>query len=635
LLHFACKGYSWAVQQKWVPYLPRSSRLSSEAQKGIFRVFLGKLMLSLRKGTPLPQSQGRVITVAPPSAETITSIEKNNYLAFDAGNVTSQGGEDGVIRKILDTVGIRGPGWCVEFGACDGQRDSNTWDLVKNNGWKAVYVEPEPGFFVQLKAHCEATPGTWCFNDFVSWEGTSSLEAILARTPIPEEFELMVVDIDGADYYVWETLEKYHPQIVCIEFHRLINPSVFYVPSKEVAMNRPSSLRALYELGKRKGYELVCVINWNAFFVRREHFEKFGISDNRPGSMYWAHEEMRLVQGYDGTLFLCGNDKHYWKYQRDQTGVITNITITHEDIQVLPQGLRIFQPRHTYRCGTMEAQAGKLDAARVPANTLLRHRRNVTSENGEDGILEYIFNTIGVSHRLCVDVGACDGLLWSNTRNIIAHKGWRGVLIEADDHAFVRLCETYRDSIQTQCVHARMSSGDRLEALLTEHKVPRNFDLLCIDIEGNDYHLLRSLKTYVPAVIVVDFNPSVPNDITFIQEDSEHVHYGASLRAFAELADRRQYDLAAVTDWNAIFVRRDLFPKLGIAKNQVEEMYIPPFEMRMFQTLDGCTHLTGCTTLMRQDYRIAWEDFQVLPAQLRGRDNSSEHFGTMRTIFYP
>jgi hypothetical protein len=253
----------------------------------------------------------------------VDKVEKNNYLSSYANNVASQGGEDGVIEKILETIGITSPGWCVEFGACDGKTDSNTWNLVKNKGWKAVYIEPEPTFFKHLQAHCQNTPDTYCFDDLVGWEGPSSLDAILARTPIPKDIEFMAIDIDGNDYYVWEALSQYNPHVICIEFHRLINPKLSFVQPKNPELNWPASIRALSELGKKKGYELVCVVNWNLFFVRREHYSKFNIEDNKPESMYYPFEEMRIFQGYDGTLYLSGNNNHYWKYIYGNDGVVT------------------------------------------------------------------------------------------------------------------------------------------------------------------------------------------------------------------------------------------------------------------------------------------------------------------------
>ena len=567
--------------------------------------------------------------------EIAAAIKKNNYLADHAHNVTSQGGEDGVISKILEILQIDGPGWCVEFGACDGKRDSNIWRLVNEKSWQAVYIEPEPSFFTILSDYCRKTPGTWCFNDLVGWEGENRLDAVLARTPIPQEFELLVIDIDGGDYYVWEALEQYRPRVVCIEFHRLISTSLSFVPSREEPENRPSSLRALCELAKKKGYELVCAINWNAFFVRNEDFSKFEIENNSPENMYFSHEEMRLLQCYDGTLRIFNNRSHYWKYQYDSIGNIKNVVINQEDIQVLPTGLRIFRPRHEYYSATLASQAGKLDAARVPGNILLQHRRNDWSENGEDGILDYIFDCLGIGSGTCVDIGACDGILWSNTRNLIVNNKWSALLIEKETESFEKLRETYKGHETVLCAQEAVNSDqNNIDSILKKHDIPLNFDLLSIDVEGNEYHILHAMNKYTPTVLIVDFNPSMGNDVFVIQKDDADVHVGGSLRAFIDLGRQKGYQLAAVTDWNAIFVRDEFFPVLDIADNRIDQMYVPPFEMRMFQTLDGCTHLYGFTTLARQDHKIGWEEFQILPKSLRGRDTSAAAFGKTISVFY-
>lgn len=571
---------------------------------------------------PLPEAQAK-------------AIAENNYLARHAANIASQGGEDGVIAKILEIIGFTEPGWCVEFGACDGRTDSNTWNLVKNKGWSAVYDEPEPEFFVRLQQHCKETPNTWCFNELVDSQGPSSLTNILKRTPIPKDFELMCVDIDGNDYYVWEALEEYRPHIVCIEFHRLVHPSVDFVQPKDPSLNRPASIKSLTRLAKRKGYELVCVVNWNLFFVRSEHFSRFGIKDNRPEAMYHCSEEMRIFQGYDGTLFLYGNENHYWKYQRNSEGVTTNIRIAHEDIQVLPNGLRVYRPRHTYRSETLEKQAGMLDAARLPGNQLLQYRHNVASECGEDGIIDHLIKKLNITNGYGVEIGAGNGKTHSNLWKQVCHHNWKGIATEAETSGYNALKQTYAKYPGVTCLNKAIGAEPgALDALLSRCGVPASFGLLSLDAGGHDYHLWKGLKSHHPAIVIVDFNPSIGNDTVFIQAPSEYEHHGCSLRALIELAERKGYVLAAVTDWNAIFVQSAMAQTLGITARPIDDMYYPPFEMRMCQTLDGCLHLFGCTTLVRQDYHINWEDFQVLPQSLRGRDNSFEHFGKMVSIFY-
>ncbi len=573
--------------------------------------------------------------------ETLRSIAENNWLTRVARNSASQNGEDGIIAEILKTVGITGPAWCVEFGACDGKRDSNTWQLINECGWSGVLIEPEPNWFNDLKHNYKHRSDVYCFNRFVHWEGKDSLDAIFAETPLPRDFALLVVDIDSADYYVWEALKDYQPHVLSIEFQWLLNPSIRYTQPKDFLRLGGATLGALYDLAKSKGYELVCAQAWNAFFVRKDHYAKFNIKDNRPERMYYSHQEMRLFQGYDGTLRLCGDEnaywwKHHWKFQLDAQGKIDRLLITQRDIQVLPDGLRVFRPRHTYHCKTLALQAGKLDAARLPANQLLKHRRNVTSECGEDGILEDIFDQLGIRIGFAVDVGANDGKWLSQTYNLFAERGWSGIAIEKDPDVYAKLLRQYAGNPNVSCLRreVRRSGRHRLDALLSAHGAPKDIAFLSIDVEGNDYHLWSALKRYSPAVVAIDFNPSIANDIAYVQGYNAASPFGASLRALIALGKSKGYGLAAATDWNAIFVRDDLFSMLTVRQNDIDSMYYPPFEMRMMQTMDGALNLLTGTTLMRQDYPISFEDFQVLPAALRGRDTSQSGFGTTPSVLY-
>ncbi len=563
----------------------------------------------------------------------LKEVAKNNWLATYARNITSQGGEDGIIERILEVIGKNNPGWCVEFGACDGKRDSNTWHLLNNKGWSGVLIEPVAEWYAGLKENYKNRTDVYCLNRFVNWEGVDTLDNIFSETPLPEDFELLVVDIDGNDAHVFEAMQNYRPHVVSIEFHRLINPAVRFTPPKDFSLNWSASLGALYDLAKVKGYELVCAINWNAFFVRRDHFGKFGISDNRPEKIYHTHEEMRLFQGYDGTLRLCGIDTFYWKYQINREGKLENVRISHSDIQVLPEHLRVFRPRHTYECKTFATQAGKLDHGSFPDNILLAKRRNITSECGEDGILEFIFDTLGIRNGFAVDVGACDGRYFSQSYNLLSNHGWQGIAIEKDPQAYAKLLENFSGKKDIRCLHAEVTRFGitSLDNILTQYDTPHKFDFLTIDIEGDDYHIWNSLKDFSPAVVAVDFNPSISNDILYVQSYNAPSPFGASLKAFIGLGRTKGYELAAVTDWNAIFVRKDLFGKLGVKDNSIDNMYYPPFEMRMMQTMDSCLHLLTGKRLMRQDYDINFENFQVMPQSLRGL---GKVFGGTPTVFY-
>ena len=122
----------------------------------------------------------------------------------------------------------------------------------------------------------------------------------------------------------------------------------------------------------------------------------------------------------------------------------------------------------------------------------------------------------------------------------------------------------------------KTKGSDSLQHILVRNQVPKRFDFLSIDVEGNDYNLWASLAAdWKPRVVVIDFNPTVSNDVLFAQGNDPAVHRGASLRALIELGRLKEYALAAVTDWNAIFVRSDDFHLLDIGDNDIAKMYRP------------------------------------------------------------
>ena len=252
------------------------------------------------------------------------------YLRQYAKSVTSQYGEDGVIDKILDLIGRAHP-WCVEFGAWDGKYLSNTWDLINNRGWSGVLIESDEQRCAALaKLHSGRVAEIFVECAKVSWEGESSLDNVLGRTPIPNNFDVLSIDIDGNDWHVWNALKNYRPRLVVIEFNESAGNELYFVQDADPALNQGASLLALIDLAKRKGYELVATTCGNAFFVQAEDFPKLGIEDNSIDAMHAPFMDTQICQGFDGTIFAAG---HMWlNWHR--------IPLSQEDFQVLPKALR-------------------------------------------------------------------------------------------------------------------------------------------------------------------------------------------------------------------------------------------------------------------------------------------------------
>ena len=249
------------------------------------------------------------------------------------------------------------------------------------------------------------------------------------------------------------------------------------------------------------------------------------------------------------------------------------------------------------------------------------HLRNVTSQCGEDGILEAVFQVLPGGERWCCEFGAWDGKHLSNTYNLLTNHGWHGVMIEADARKCIELRQTYANNSRVIVLNGMVGfeGNNTLDKLLSNTPIPVNFDLISIDIDGNDYHVWAALQTYAPKVVVIEFNPTIPNSIEFIQEARFTVNHGSSVGAIVDLGKKKGYELIAATAFNAIFVRREYFKAFGIEDNSLVAMRPhSPYETRLYQLFDGTLVLEGCTKMLWQNVEMNRESLQVMPRWLRG-----------------
>ena len=200
------------------------------------------------------------------------------------------------------------------------------------------------------------------------------------------------------------------------------------------------------------------------------------------------------------------------------------------------------------------------------------------SQSGEDGILREIFRRLGIERGWFVELGAWDGVLYSNAYALL-QKGWQGVGIECDPDKFREL-QRNMAGVTTYvpiCRRVTCAGDDRLEAILAGTAIPRDFELLSIDIDGHDYWVWESLKHYRPAVVVIEYNShfsaadakAIRIDETRVY-DGESPRHGASAAALEQLGRSKGYMLVAYTGFlNVIFVRQDLaggkFERLPVA----------------------------------------------------------------------
>lgn len=191
---------------------------------------------------------------------------------------------------------------------------------------------------------------------------------------------------------------------------------------------------------------------------------------------------------------------------------------------------------------------------------LARWHGRVFSQFGADGILHKIFEDIGTTSRWYVEFGTQDNAVECNTRHLRAECGWDGLLMDGGS------------SMPAINLHQEFITAENILTLFNKYKVPRNLDLLSIDIDGNDWHVMHSIlraKLWRPRVIVVESALILGCCRDWVSTyDPAHKWDGscygsASPMAFFNLARRFQYTLVAVASPDLYFIHDSVLRRAG------------------------------------------------------------------------
>ena len=228
-------------------------------------------------------------------------------------------------------------------------------------------------------------------------------------------------------------------------------------------------------------------------------------------------------------------------------------------------------------------------------------RKKITSQNGEDGIILEIFKRIGTKNKYCVEFGTYNGLEYSNTWNLVKNLDWKSVYIEGDKKSFLKLRENFSSFKNVICLfnHVNHYGENKLDSILLKTSIPKNFDLLSIDVDGNEYHIWRSLVEYKPRVVIIETNPTMPPEIDFVGPPG-NTDIGSSASAMVKLAKSKGYELAAHTPNNCIFVNSKEFSKLKIKVPSLNHIFDKNEISYLISTYDGRLFTYGTPRFTRK-----------------------------------
>jgi hypothetical protein len=193
-------------------------------------------------------------------------------------------------------------------------------------------------------------------------------------------------------------------------------------------------------------------------------------------------------------------------------------------------------------------------------STLEQFEKSIYSQNGEDGIIEHLFNELGTTNKIAVEIGVSVGPhgIETNTTNLL-QQDWKSCWFDCMDNF----------NVPNNCIFTKkFLTADNVVETFESLNIPKEMDLLSIDIDGNDYHLREALCEYRPRVCIMEYNGCFDGNEEYVMPRNDDYYwpgpqdrsFGASLKSFTKQANRFGYDLVycETQGVNAFFVRKDI-----------------------------------------------------------------------------
>lgn len=255
--------------------------------------------------------QGQALALLNQRQKGLKSLDTYEFRVF------SQFGEDGILQHLISEADIQPKERIfVEFGVQDYQ-ESNTRFLVQGCNWGGLIIDGSEEWMASVRN----SPLCWRYNlqALAAWIDRDNINDLITSSGISGEIGILSIDIDGNDYWVWESIHCINPIIVVCEWNSIFgrhhavsvpyNPSFSRTNSHYSHQYYGASISALATLGQSKGYELIGSnqAGNNLFFVRKDRLGRMLSSTAAEAWVTAAFSDTRDEQGH--LTFLRGKQR--------------------------------------------------------------------------------------------------------------------------------------------------------------------------------------------------------------------------------------------------------------------------------------------------------------------------------------
>jgi hypothetical protein len=206
----------------------------------------------------------------------------------------------------------------------------------------------------------------------------------------------------------------------------------------------------------------------------------------------------------------------------------------------------------------------------------------VYSQGDEDGIINEIFNRLGIEKGTFAEIGVESGLE-CNT-HLLLHRGWTGTWIDGNVDQSWNIKNKFKSLVDAKRLNVGIGriTRENVNQIFNDLRID-SVDFLSIDIDGMDIYILEAINIK-PKVICIEYNSKWPANVSrapvynpnYQWQGSDYM--GSSLKAITEVANNKGYTLVGTTisGVNAFFVRNDVLGDKFTSNNSVEYLYNPP-----------------------------------------------------------
>lgn len=180
------------------------------------------------------------------------------------------------------------------------------------------------------------------------------------------------------------------------------------------------------------------------------------------------------------------------------------------------------------------------------------------SQKGQDSFIDEVFKAITPKNKFFVEFGAYNGVDFLNSYYLKHSQNWTGVMFDPEFH---------NPEIG---LYKEFLTSENVLQIFDKYNIPLDFDFLSIDIDGNDYWILKEIiSKYYPACIMIECNIRFDCNTSMVQKYNPLYKwngrdwYGASPLAINKLV-KDKYTIVHIHLDDAILIRNDLLDNAQI-----------------------------------------------------------------------